>query len=85
MNLTWIAPLVPIVLALGALISGTVYWVLCRRGYRGDDLDTTAFLLVGVAWMTIGLVFEHTNLGTFGSVFVIAGMGIGLYRRMAVA
>ncbi len=77
-----IYPIVPIVLALGAFISGTVYWLIARLRHRDSDLDATAFLLVGVAWMIIGLVFEHTNLGSFGSVFVLTGMGLGLYRRL---
>lgn len=75
--------LVPVLLALGAMVTGAVYWVLCRRRYRGNDLDSTAFLLVGVAWMSIGLVFEHASLGSFGSVLVLSGMGIALYRQMA--
>ena len=78
-------PIVPVILALGAFISGTVYWLVARRRYKNTDLDATAFLLVGVAWMIIGLVFQQTNLGSFGSVLVLTGMGLGLYRRLAQA
>lgn len=74
-------PVIPIILALGAFISGAVYWAVARRSYRESDLDTTAFLLVGAAWMIIGLVFEHAHLGSFGSVFMVTGMGLCLLRR----
>ena len=76
-------PIVPVILALGAFITGTVYWLIARRKHQDTDLDATAFLLVGVAWMIIGLVFQQTNLGSFGSVLVLTGMGLGLYRRLA--
>ena len=76
-------PIIPVVLALGAFITGTVYWLIARRKHQDTDLDATAFLLVGVAWMIIGLVFQQTNLGSFGSVLVLTGMGLGLYRRLA--
>ena len=79
MNSTY--PVIPIILALGAFISGAVYWAMARRRHRDSDLDATAFLLVGVAWMIIGIVFEHINLGSFGSVLVLTGMGLGLLRR----
>ena len=75
-------PVIPVILALGAFISGTVYWVIARRRHRDSDLDATAFMLVGAALMIIGLVFEQANLGSFGSVFVLTGMGLGLYRRL---
>jgi len=75
-------PFAPVILALGAFITGTVYWVIARRRHQDTDIDATAFLLVGAAWMIIGLVFEHTNLGSFGSVLVLTGMGIGFYRRL---
>ena len=78
-------PIVPVILALGAFITGTVYWLIARRKHQDTDLDATAFLLVGVAWMIIGLVFQQTNLGSFGSVLVLTGMGLGLYRRLAQA
>jgi drug/metabolite transporter (DMT)-like permease len=74
-------PVIPIILALGAFVSGAVYWVMARRRHQESDLDTTAFLLVGAAWIIIGLVFEHANLGSFGSVLILTGMGLGLYRR----
>ncbi len=76
-------PFIPIILALGAFTTGTVYWLIARRRHQDTDLDTTAFLLVGVAWMIIGLVFQQTNLGSFGSVLVLTGMGISLYRQLA--
>jgi hypothetical protein len=76
-------PIVPVILALGAFISGTIYWLIARRRHQDTDLDATAFLLVGVAWIIIGLVFQQANLGSFGSVFVLTGMGIGFYRRLA--
>jgi len=76
-------PIIPIILALGAIISGSVFWIISRRRDENSDLDAVAFLLVGVAWMVIGLVFEHRNLGSFGSVLTLSGMGIGLYRRLA--
>ncbi len=76
-------PIIPVILALGAIISGCVFWVISRRKYEDTDLDAFAFILVGVAWIVIGLVFQHDNLGSFGSVLVLSGMGIGLYRRLA--
>lgn len=76
-------PIVPVVLALGAFIIGTIYWLIARCRHQDTDLDTTAFLLVGVAWMIIGLVFQQTDLGSLGSVLVLTGMGTGLCRHLA--
>ena len=76
-------PIIPVILALGAIISGAIFWVISRRKHEETDLDTVAFLLVGVAWMIIGLVFEHVNLGSYGGVLLLSGIGIGLCRRLA--
>jgi nitrogen fixation-related uncharacterized protein len=76
-------PIVPVILALGAIITGAVFWVTSRRRHEDSELDAVAFLLVGIAWMVIGIVFDHTNLGSFGGVLILSGMGIGLTRRLA--
>ena len=81
MNSTY--PIIPILLALGAIISGIIFWIISRRRHQDISLDAAAFLLVGVAWMIISLVFKHANLGSFGGVLVLTGMGMSLYRRMA--
>ena len=76
-------PIIPVILALGAIISGAVFRVISRHKHEETDLDAVAFLLVGIAWMIIGLVFEHSNLGSFGSILLLSGIGIGLWRQLA--
>lgn len=76
-------PIIPVILALGAIISGAIFWVISRRKHEETDLDTVAFILVGVAWMIIGLVFENANLGSYGGILLLSGIGIGLCRRLA--
>jgi len=76
-----LAPYVPLGLAALAGAGAVVAAVLLSRNPQSRVKDSLLILALGVAWVTVGVIFGHESIGSLGSVLVIVSFLLWFLNR----